>query len=81
MASQGIKSCAVHFPQPFPLYPGAASLLQDFSRVIVVEQNATGQFAQLLLTGAGIKSDGSILRFDGRPLTAKYIVDSYAALE
>jgi 2-oxoglutarate ferredoxin oxidoreductase subunit alpha len=81
LSSQGVKACAMHFPQVFPLYPGAAGLLQDFTRVIVVEQNATGQFAQLLLTAAGVKADASILRFDGRPLTAKYIVDSYAALE
>ncbi|HTY09122.1 MAG TPA: 2-oxoacid:acceptor oxidoreductase subunit alpha [Candidatus Edwardsbacteria bacterium] len=80
LASQGVKASAVHFAQPYPLNPETAALLGEFLRVVVVEQNATGQFAKLLLTEAGVKAHGSILRFDGRPLTAKYIVDSYNSL-
>lgn len=80
LAGKGVKASAVHFPQAYPLPEGTAGLLGDFLKVIVVEQNATGQFSQLLLTEAGVKAHGSILRFDGRSMTAKYIVDSYAAL-
>jgi len=47
----------------------------------VVEQNATGQLEKLLLTELGINASGSIRKFDGRPITAKYIVDSYEALD
>jgi 2-oxoglutarate ferredoxin oxidoreductase subunit alpha len=46
----------------------------------VVEQNATGQFAGLLRAELGLEPGGRINRFDGRPLTAQYIIDSYNSL-
>lgn len=73
----GEKVAAVHFPQAFPLPKETVELLSGFKKIIVVEQNATGQFEKLLLTETKIKADSSIRKFDGRPLTAKYIVDSY----
>jgi 2-oxoglutarate ferredoxin oxidoreductase subunit alpha len=48
--------------------------------VIVGEQNATGQLEKLLLTELGIRADGAIRKFDGRPITARYITDSYGSL-
>jgi len=57
---------------------GAAT--KGFSKIIVVEQNATGQLEKLLLTELGIKASGSIRKFDGRPMTAKYITDRYKSL-
>jgi len=81
LAGRGVKASAVHFPQAYPLHQETAALLGDFLKVIVVEQNATGQFSRLLHSETGVKPHGSILRFDGRPLTAKYILDSYAALD
>lgn len=80
LAGRGVRASAVHFPQAWPLPADTAGLLGEFLRVVVVEQNATGQFARLLHSETGLRAHGSILRFDGRPLTAKYINDQYTAL-
>jgi 2-oxoglutarate ferredoxin oxidoreductase subunit alpha len=80
LAGRGVKASAVHFAQAYPLHPDTAGLLGESLKVVVVEQNATGQFARLLHSETGIRPHGSILRFDGRPLTAQYIVDQYVAL-
>ena len=38
-----------------------------------VEQNATGQLAQLIAEQTGIRCSGSMLKYDGRPLSAQEI--------
>ncbi|MDP2806594.1 MAG: 2-oxoacid:acceptor oxidoreductase subunit alpha [bacterium] len=80
LREKGEKVSAAHFSQVYPLPKETVELLSGFKKIIVVEQNATGQFEKLLQLEAGIKADGSIRKFDGRPLTAKYIVDSYEVL-
>jgi len=45
------------------------------SRIINVEQNATGQLASLIQEQTGIVCTGSILKYDGRPLSAEEIVN------
>jgi 2-oxoglutarate ferredoxin oxidoreductase subunit alpha len=44
------------------------SALAGVSKLIVVEENATAQLAQLV-DRYGIRVDDKILRFDGRPFT------------
>jgi len=44
------------------------------SRIIVIENNATGQLAHLIRAETGIKVSGTILKFDGRPFSPDYIV-------
>ena len=46
-------------------------------RVTVVESNATGQMAGLLSGRAGVPVRHSINRFDGRPLSAGYIIERF----
>ena len=43
-------------------------------KVINVEQNATGQLAQIIRENTGIQMDGSYLRYDGRPISSEDIV-------
>ena len=43
-------------------------------RLINVEQNATGLFSSLVREYTGIECDGSILKYDGRPLSSQEIV-------
>lgn len=76
----GVEAAAVHFPQAWPLDEEVAESLKRYSRLVVVEQNATGQFARLLRSELGIEAPGQIHRFDGRPMTAGYIVDSLNTL-
>ena len=58
---------------PFPA-EDVAEAMNNASRSIVIEGNATGQLAKLIRTETGIKVDGKILKFDGRPITPGYII-------
>lgn len=60
----------IHYPQVWP-FPAEATLeaLKGAGRVLTVENNASGQLARLLRRETGIKTAGSILKYDGRPFT------------
>jgi len=60
----------------WPLNPEHFAPLTN-RRVTVVESNATGQMAGLLSGRAGVPVRHSIGRFDGRPLSAGYIVKRF----
>lgn len=42
-------------------------------KIINVEQNATGQLASIISETTGIFCDGSVLKYDGRPISSQYI--------
>jgi 2-oxoglutarate ferredoxin oxidoreductase subunit alpha len=42
-------------------------------RIVNVEQNATGQLAALVMECTGIRCDGSVLKYDGRPISSQEI--------
>jgi 2-oxoglutarate ferredoxin oxidoreductase subunit alpha len=50
-------------------------ILNKSKRLILVEQNYTGQLGGLIAEHTGILIEEKILRYDGRPLTAKYVLD------
>ncbi|MDQ7797707.1 MAG: 2-oxoacid:acceptor oxidoreductase subunit alpha [Candidatus Edwardsbacteria bacterium] len=80
LARKGEKISGLHIKQPYPLSSEIRAISKGFSKIVVVEQNATGQLEKLLLTELGIKAWGSIRKFDGRPMTAKFVADSYKSL-
>ena len=47
---------------------------KNIKELISVEQNATGQFASVIMERTGIVCDNSILKYDGRPLSAQEII-------
>ena len=58
------------WPLPTKLLLEKASLAK---RLINVEQNATGQLASVISEVTGIFCDDSILKYDGRPMSSRYI--------
>ncbi|MHC1770919.1 MAG: 2-oxoacid:acceptor oxidoreductase subunit alpha [Flexilinea sp.] len=60
------------FPLPEKLLREKASLAH---RIINIEQNATGQFAALIREHTGIVCTASILKYDGRQISAEEIVE------
>lgn len=76
LQKNGIAAASLHFEQIWPLVPEQFidSLLKT-SRVVCVEGNATGQFARLIRRETGFAIKELILRYDGLPFTADYIVD------
>ncbi len=72
----GIKAGMAHFNRlaPFPSRE-ARVLLANKKHVHTVEGNFTGQLAQLLARETGIHSGMPVTRYDGRPITARHIID------
>ncbi|NJB66949.1 2-oxoglutarate ferredoxin oxidoreductase subunit alpha [Desulfobaculum xiamenense] len=76
MRGHGVRTGVVHFTQVWPLRADAFLGEFDSAReVVCVESNATGQFAALLRRETGFGFSYLVLRHDGLPLTARYIVD------
>ena len=74
--SQGRTTKMIHFSEIWPFPVNAfAKKLGNFKELIVVESNPTGQMANLITAETGLTANKRILRFDGRPLTPKYIID------
>lgn len=68
------KAAVLHFKQVWPLKEDQfMEYLDDKKRVVAVEGNSTGQFARLLRQETGFTINDFILRYDGYPLTARYI--------
>jgi 2-oxoglutarate ferredoxin oxidoreductase subunit alpha len=73
--AKGIKTSTMHFRQVWPLMPRHfIGYLVEAKKVICVESNATGQFANIIRQQTGFYIDDRINRYDGLPLTPEYIV-------
>ncbi|MBN2719598.1 MAG: 2-oxoacid:acceptor oxidoreductase subunit alpha, partial [Proteobacteria bacterium] len=77
----GEKTAHLHFPQVYPLPPQARSYLDRAEKVVVIENNATGQFGRLLKIHADRKPDRSILKYDGSPFTVEGLASALDGLE
>jgi 2-oxoglutarate ferredoxin oxidoreductase subunit alpha len=55
----------LHFKQIYPLPNETADYLQKAHKVIIVENNATSQFAKLIKLHTGIDIEGKILKYNG----------------
>ncbi|HKK34552.1 MAG TPA: 2-oxoacid:acceptor oxidoreductase subunit alpha [Desulfomicrobiaceae bacterium] len=71
----GTSAALVHYAQVWPLVPVEQLAKRKGRRVVVVEGNATGQFADLLARKLERGFPERILRYDGLPFTARYILD------
>ncbi len=73
---QGEPTAVLHFSQVFPLHSdNFLPLLRQAGKTVCVEGNSTSQFAALIRQTTGFEFDTRILRYDGLPFTARYILD------
>jgi 2-oxoglutarate/2-oxoacid ferredoxin oxidoreductase subunit alpha len=56
------------------------TLLSKSKRVIIVENNYSGQFARYLRSETGIAANGHIRKYDGEPFMPHHIVDGVKAI-
>ena len=70
----------LHFPQIYPLPKQTGDLLARPRHLIVVENNATGQFAGLLQRHTGRRADHRILKYDGLPFTVEELTKTLRGL-
>ena len=75
MNEKGMPTAMLHFSEIWPL--PELKLPCDLARIkkiVAVEGNANAQFASLFSAHTGVKIEERVLRYDGRPITAEYII-------
>jgi 2-oxoglutarate ferredoxin oxidoreductase subunit alpha len=82
LEERGKKVAVLHFRQVWPL-DGRQFLpfLESAREIVAVEGNSTGQLAALLRQETGVLLDKRILRYDGLPFTARFILDGLEKLD
>ena len=81
LRAKGATVGCLHFSQVWPLNPDTfRPVLKAAREVVCVEGNATGQFADLVAKVAGLRIGKLVLRYDGLPFTAQYILDKLGAV-
>jgi 2-oxoglutarate ferredoxin oxidoreductase subunit alpha len=65
----------LHFPQVFPVPPGASRFLEQADRITLVENNATSQFGKILQLFLGSAELDAILKYDGLPFTVEELAE------
>lgn len=76
LREQGISANIVQIKTAWPFHKKeTVALLGRCKRLVLVEQNYDGQMGGLIAENTGILIEERILRYDGRPMTGKYVVD------
>lgn len=70
----------LHYSQVYPLYDGTADYMTQADRTVIVEGNATGQFARLVELHAGVPADELLLKYNGLNFGVEEIVNGLARL-
>jgi 2-oxoglutarate ferredoxin oxidoreductase subunit alpha len=77
LKSKGKKANVFQIKTAYPfLTKETATLLKKCKRLIIVEQNFSNQMGGLILENTGIKIKEAILKYDGRPFTAHFIINN-----
>ncbi len=78
LLEQGIISNVLHISEIWP-FPAqfVSNALKETPKNVVVESNATGQLAYLIKAQTGLSTSGQINKWDGRPISAQYILDEF----
>jgi 2-oxoglutarate ferredoxin oxidoreductase subunit alpha len=61
----------LHFKQVYPLHPEAIAYFKKAKKTVIVENNGTGQFAQLIRMQTGFDMDRKILKYNGVPFSVE----------
>lgn len=63
----------LHFVQVYPVNKVITDYVQKAEKLVIIEQNATGQFEKLLKRDFGINFDKKLLKYNGSPFSAEEI--------
>ncbi len=70
------KIAFLHFKQVYPLHPDTEKYLEKAGKTIIFENNATGQFANLIKLELGFDIDEKVLKYDGMPFSVEEVIES-----
>jgi 2-oxoglutarate ferredoxin oxidoreductase subunit alpha len=80
-SEEGIAANNLQIKWLVPLHAEAIALiLSNAGRVIIVENNYSGQFARYLRSETSIVADGHIRKYDGEPFMPHHIVEGVKAI-
>lgn len=74
------KTAFMHFSQVYPLHEKAGDILKSARRVILVENNAAGQFGELLKKEFGVEIGHKILKYSGSQFTVEELTKKISAI-
>ncbi|MGB9597238.1 MAG: 2-oxoacid:acceptor oxidoreductase subunit alpha, partial [Candidatus Poribacteria bacterium] len=57
----------LHYKQVYPLHSSTTEYLKKAKKTIIIENNATSQFARLIRMQTGMSIDKNILKYNGMP--------------
>lgn len=76
LAANGVRANILQIKTALPFHKKeVAEILKKCKRPIVVEHNYSAQMRGLIAENTGILIEETILRYDGRPMTAKFVVE------
>ncbi|WP_243366873.1 2-oxoacid:acceptor oxidoreductase subunit alpha [Fundidesulfovibrio soli] len=76
LRAAGKSAAVLHFGQVYPLNPEQfLPILERAGRAVMVEGNHSCQLARLIRQESGYHFKDTVTRYDGLPLTARYILD------
>jgi 2-oxoglutarate ferredoxin oxidoreductase subunit alpha len=70
----------LHYKQVYPLHESTADYLAQAERSVIVEGNATGQFANVISLYAGIDVDEGLLKYNGLTFSVEEVVEGLREL-
>jgi 2-oxoglutarate ferredoxin oxidoreductase subunit alpha len=68
------QTAFLYYKQVYPLHPDTKKYLTRAEKTIVIENNATSQFSQLIKMETGMEIDESILKYNGLPFSVEEVV-------
>ncbi|MHA1975468.1 MAG: 2-oxoacid:acceptor oxidoreductase subunit alpha [Candidatus Hodarchaeales archaeon] len=74
LGKKGYTLSYLHFSQVYPIYQSTQDYLKKAKKIIMVENNSTGQFADQLYQNFGIKMTKKILKYTGVPFSIEELV-------
>ncbi len=81
LAEEGVVANNLQIKWLVPLHAEAiVSILSRCPKIIIVENNYSGQFARYLRSETSIVADGHIRKYDGEPFMPHHIVDGVRAI-
>jgi 2-oxoglutarate ferredoxin oxidoreductase subunit alpha len=61
----------LHFKQVYPLHPNTLTYFKKAKKTVIVENNGTAQFGQLIRLQTGFDMDRKILKYNGLPFSVE----------
>ena len=77
----GRKDIALlHFKQVYPLHSDTITYIKRAKKTVIIENNGTAQFGQLIRLQLGLDMDRKILRYNGLPFSVEELEEQLKSI-